>query len=339
MTLFNYCIEYKDRRGANAMSLGNHIRRRRLQLKMSQQELAHALGYKNRSSITKIEKNESDISQARLSSLANILNLSIQELVSGDFSLDMKPNAGVVEESELQKNSLSGTRKCAAVILAGGSRRKNRYNVPYQFVTVNNKPIIIYTLEAFQRHPLIDEIYIVCLEGWEDFLPPYTAEYGITKLKHIIPAGSTGVRSVKSAVEYLTPTLKASDILVIHEATRPFVEPETISNAIVCCRQYGSAITFERLDQLTTFLENENSQKLSYVRSDRLINIQSPELYTFGSLKQAFYETTKTQHLLDETICAVFMYRLNKNLKFCEGTHNNQRIISEEDLRLLEELK
>ena len=203
---------------------------------------------------------------------------------------------------------------------------------------MKDKPIIIYTMEAYQRHPLVDEIYVVCLSGWEDFLPAYAEQYNITKFKGIIPAGERGIQSVKNAVEWLSTSYKATDILILQEATRPFIDSETISSAIRCCKQYGSAVTFTHLEDTTPFLLGKDGKSVTPVDAYSLITIQSPEVYSVGALRFAFQEAAKINHPLTETICSVFMHNLGRELSFCEGNHNNLRIVYEEDLKLFEAL-
>ena len=184
------------------MSLGENIKRRRLEMNLSQQDLADALGYKTRSSIAKIEKDQTSIPHEKLLSLANALQTSIDYLLCGS-QISGEYNSGFLiehNEKNIEPQPLLNRRKCVAVILAGGSRRVNRFNIPFQFVTVKEKPIVLYTMETFQRHPQIDEMYVVCLNGWEEYLPTYAQKYGISKLAGIIPAGETGIKSVKNAV-------------------------------------------------------------------------------------------------------------------------------------------
>ena len=79
--------------------------------------------------------------------------------------------------------------KNIAIITAGGVGSRTHQDIPKQFLTVNNKPIIIYTLEAFECHPNIDEIYVVCLDGWENILTAYAKQFNISKLKKIVKGG------------------------------------------------------------------------------------------------------------------------------------------------------
>ena len=90
--------------------------------------------------------------------------------------------------------------KTIAIIIAGGKGSRMGLDIPKQFVNINNKPVIIYTLEAFQKHPMVDAIEVVCIEGWEDTLKTYCKEYGITKLKWVTLGGSTGQESIRNGV-------------------------------------------------------------------------------------------------------------------------------------------
>lgn len=120
-----------------------------------------------------------------------------------------------------------------AVIIAGGSGQRMHQNIPKQFLTVNEKPVIIYTLQAFQNHPDIDVIAVVCIAGWEHVLQAYADQFDITKLKYIIPGGKNGQDSIRNGVYELEKHYSANDIVLIHDAIRPMVSNEIISDCIV----------------------------------------------------------------------------------------------------------
>ena len=83
-----------------------------------------------------------------------------------------------------------------AMIIAGGSGNRMHQDIPKQFLTVNEKPVIIYTLETFQHHPSIDEIVIVCIEGWEQALWAYVRQFNLTKVISIVKGGDCGQNSI-----------------------------------------------------------------------------------------------------------------------------------------------
>ena len=84
-----------------------------------------------------------------------------------------------------------------ALIIAGGSGTRMHQDIPKQFLTVNEKPVIVYTLEAFQNHAEIDQIAVVCIKGWEQVLKAYANQFNITKLKYIISGGENGQASIR----------------------------------------------------------------------------------------------------------------------------------------------
>ena len=130
-----------------------------------------------------------------------------------------------------------------AIIIAGGRGQRMHQDVPKQFLNVNDKPVIIYTLEAFERHPGIDEIGVVCLDGWDNILLAYAKQYHITKLKWIVPSGQTGQMSIYNGIQEASKRYQSSDIILVHDAVRPMVSQDIISDCIITCQEYGSAIS------------------------------------------------------------------------------------------------
>ena len=100
-----------------------------------------------------------------------------------------------------------------ALLIAGGSGSRMGQSIPKQFLTVNEKPVIVYTLEIFQKHPEIDSIAVVCIEGWESVLQAYANQFNITKMRHIIPGGKNGQESIRNGVYELEKHYLPSDIV------------------------------------------------------------------------------------------------------------------------------
>lgn len=76
-------------------------------------------------------------------------------------------------------------------------------DIPKQFITIEGKPIIIYTLESFQHHPQVDRILVVCKSGWEETMWAYIKEFNISKVKWVITGGSKGQESINNGVQFL----------------------------------------------------------------------------------------------------------------------------------------
>lgn len=130
-----------------------------------------------------------------------------------------------------------------AIIIAGGVGKRMGQKIPKQFININDKPVLVYTLESFQRHPQIDAIELVCLDGWQNVAEAYAKQYGITKLKWIVTGGETGQESIRNGVFNLEGKAAKDDIILVHDGVRPLIDNEVISDVIVKCQQYGNAVT------------------------------------------------------------------------------------------------
>ena len=190
------------------MSIADNIKKRRLELGLSQQELASLIGYRSRSTIAKIEAGENKIPKGKIKKFATALNVTEEYVLKGTAIQNGYVKSGIIERKDKIRNTI-------AVILAGGKSIRNQQNIPNQFINLLGKPVIIYVLEAYQRHPLVDDIYVVCLKNWENILTAYSNQYGIHKLRAIFPAGETGVLSVKNGLEYLN--YADDDIVILQE--------------------------------------------------------------------------------------------------------------------------
>ena len=215
------------------MSVGANIKKRRYELRMSQQELADAMGYSTRSTIAKIESGENDVSQKKLQKFATALDTTVEALISGYAAPSPAPAAEVTDGKRRTRG--------AVIILAGGKVGQNRQNVPTQFVNVHGKPILVYCMDAYQAHPSVDDIYVVCPKGWESIVRADADQYGISKLRGLIPAGGSGVSSLKNALDHIHSKYSVGDTILIQESTRPMVRPETISHLLQSCAERGSA--------------------------------------------------------------------------------------------------
>ena len=122
------------------MSVGDNIKKRRYELRMSQQELANAMGYRTRSTIAKIESGENDVSQKKLQHFARVLETTVEALVSGYTA----PQTVFLPELEVGEQH----GKVAVIILAGGKTGKNNQSIPSQFINVHGKPILVYSMDA-----------------------------------------------------------------------------------------------------------------------------------------------------------------------------------------------
>ena len=304
------------------MSVGANIKKRRYELRMSQQDLADAMGYSTRSTIAKIESGENDVSQKKLQKFATALDTTVEALISG-YTL---PSPDTTEETVAVGKRTRG----AVIILAGGKVGQNRQNVPTQFVNVHGKPILVYCMDAYQAHPSIDDIYVVCLKGWENIVQAYAQQYGITKLRGLIPAGNSGTASLKNALDHIQGKYGVSDTILVQESTRPLVRPETISRLLQACSERGSATAGYSMKEFVQF--TTDGGKAQYIDRDAIIALQSPEAHRLSLLNEIFLKAAGRQHPLTESCLTMLMHALGYTVNFVECPIDNPKLAREEDI-------
>ena len=132
-----------------------------------------------------------------------------------------------------------------ALIFAGGTgKRMGSAGRPKQFLELHGKPIIIHTLEHFDRHPEIDAIAVVCIAGWIDYLKDLLDRFRIKKVRWIVPGGETSQDSTRSGLNAIAADCDPkSTIVLIHDGVRPLISEKLISDNLSSVREFGNAIT------------------------------------------------------------------------------------------------
>ena len=311
------------------MDLASNIRQRRLEMGISQQELADAIGYKSRSTIAKIEMGENDVPVSKLFEIAKALDTKAETLIAGPNSTTV----AVGTEREENARSPKKHSKTVAVVMAGGKSTRNLQNIPNQFINVLGKPVIGYVLDTYQRHPLIDEILIVCLEQWERIVTAYIQQYNIDKFSGFVPAGRTGIQSTYNGYRaILNRSFDAHDTVIFQESTRPFVTEEMITQTLATCKKKGSAIVGERMSDFAQFEIRERDT--ARIDRSRVVSMQSPDAYRLDTLTEIFDEASRKKHTMTESCVGMLLSSLGHNLNFCEGGHYNIKIVRQEDLAI-----
>lgn len=315
------------------MSIGANIRKRRFELKMTQHELAIAMGYRSRSTIAKIENGENDVTHSKLQKFAVVLDTTIDALLSGSDSIALPQDTPTIPTA---LSSTDNRNRNVVLILAGGKSSRNLQNIPNQFITVMGKPVIVYCMESYQKHPTIDDIYVVCLKGWESIVKAYAEQFHITKLRGIIPAGTYGITSVKNGYESIKDNYAPRDIIIIQESTRPMISVELISKLIQSCNALGSANICLPMREHLLFSVAPQSEFL--VDRETTVEVQSPEAYHFEELERIFSLAEKKKHTLTESCGAMLLHNLGEYVNFVEGSVNNVKIIRQEDIAIFQSL-
>lgn len=223
-----------------------------------------------------------------------------------------------------------------ALIIAGGSGARMQQDIPKQFLNVFDKPVIIYTLEAFQRHPNIDAIAVVCIRGWETVLSAYARQFNINKLKHVAPGGDCGQASIRNGVMMLREHYSDEDIVLIHDAIRPMVSGEIISDCIATTQRYGSAITAIPCAEAMLTTQDKTVSTGSYPR-DKLLRTQTPQGFRLGDICRA-HERALREGITNSVASCTLMIELGGQVYFSAGSEKNVKLTTPEDIEVFKAL-
>ena len=206
-----------------------------------------------------------------------------------------------------------------ALLIAGGSGNRMGQSIPKQFLTVNERPVIVYTLEAFQKHPEIDTIAAVCIEGWQSVLQAYANQFNITKLKYIIPGGKNGQDSIRNGVYELEKHYVSEDIVLIHDAIRPMVSADIISDCIRVTREKGNAITVIPCAEAMLQTENGLESVGSYSR-DKLKRTQTPQGFHIGDICN-LHRRALEKGITNSVASCTLKIEMGEQVYFSMGSH------------------
>lgn len=225
-----------------------------------------------------------------------------------------------------------------ALVIAGGSGNRMGQDIPKQFIHVDGCPIIIHTLLAFQKHPDIHSIAVVCLKGWETVLQSYANQFSITKLEHIYPGGNTGMESIHNGIYGLRDDgYAADDFVLIHDSVRPLLSQDIISNNIAVCKEYGYAITGIQCREAILQSDDGFVTRTSIPR-DTLIRTQTPQTFRLGNIISV-HEEAKTKGIVNSVAsCTLIAEVGGRDMHIVPGSEKNIKITTTEDLEILKAL-
>lgn len=223
-----------------------------------------------------------------------------------------------------------------ALIIAGGSGNRMGQDIPKQFINVYDKPIIIYTLEGFQRHPMIDEIEVVCIDGWHDVLWAYARQFNISKLKWVVSGGETGQESIRNGVYNLEGKIGADDIVVIHDGIRPLVDASVLTDVIQKANKYGNGVTSLPYNEQIFIVNPENADTTKqYIPRETLRRVSTPQAYRYGRLDSAYHEAfEKGIGIYGSAYTNTMMVELGETLYFAAGSDKNIKLTTKDDLEM-----
>lgn len=221
-----------------------------------------------------------------------------------------------------------------ALIIAGGKGERTHQGIPKQFLSIYDKPLLIYTLESFEHHPEIDEILVVCLEGWDEILRSYARVYGINKLKSIVNGGSQVQESIYQGIMALKNKYDENTVIIIHDGVRPCINEEIISDCIIKCKEFGSGVSAMPYFGQVFWKKDEISSE-KYIPRDDIMCVHTPQAYHLGKLVWAYEQAEERQIGMGYSAYTnTLMVDLGETVYFSAGSSKNMKITTFEDIEV-----
>ncbi len=226
------------------------------------------------------------------------------------------------------------------LIIAGGVGSRMKARVPKQFMRVNGKEVIFYTLEAFQKNRGIDAIVVVCLKGWRDVLRRGAEEYGISKMLNlpdhgIVLGGDSGMHSLRNGMEYLRDHFDHDSIVIIHDAVRPLISQDIINANIASVIRHGTAVTTVPATEALLEITNDNpDNSTKVVERSTIMRTQTPQSLRLSKFIWAHEEALK-RGITDTVATCTLLVELGEEVHLILGEGTNFKITTQEDVDLM----
>lgn len=218
------------------------------------------------------------------------------------------------------------------ILLAGGVGSRMGSDIPKQFLMVNDKPIIVYTLERFQKNPQIEKIVVVCVREWQDHVMNLVRDYNLTKVEWVTEGGNTGHDSIRNGVFFLKDKIQPEDFIIVHDAVRPILPQKAIDEVIRVAHENGNASSSTVCHPPIVYTDDKKSG-ITDIDREHVMLTASPQVYNYA-LALKCYEKAEEENKHDFTFTSSLLIHYGERVYFAKGTTNNIKITQKEDLAL-----
>jgi len=217
------------------------------------------------------------------------------------------------------------TKTKIALIVAGGKGERMQTDIPKQFIEINGKPILMYTLEKFHRYDAEMSLILVLPAVQIDFWKALCKKYAFDTQHQIIAGGSTRFQSVKNGLD----SIFGPALIAVHDGVRPLVSIETISRCFDKAEAFGTAIPVVDLVDSIRQIMPEGSQS---VDRSAFKQVQTPQVFDSGILKNAYEQDFSTLFTDDASV----VESMGAKIQLVEGNRENIKITTAFDLEMAE---
>ena len=223
-----------------------------------------------------------------------------------------------------------------ALLTAAGTGSRMGQDVPKQFLHVHDKPIIVHTMERFQNNPQVDAIAVATLPTWIDFVWAYAKQFGISKLRWVVPGGATGQESIRNGLNAIAAECPPETTIMVHDGNRPMVDNDIIADSLSVFREHGSAVAVVPCTEVV-FKSSDGKDSHTEIPREVLWRTQTPHTYTLGKLLWA-HEQAKERNLTGMAAMCQLMSRLGENTYFSKGSEKNLKLTTLDDMDIFKAL-
>lgn len=223
-----------------------------------------------------------------------------------------------------------------AVIFAGGvGRRAAVGDLPKQFLTVAERPIIGHTLAVFEEHPQIEAIYVACVADWIDWLTAYVDQAQLTKVRDIVPGGELAQQSIRHALQAAARHWPEDTIVLVHDAVRPIIDAALLSTVISHAERHGNAVACVPAAE-TIVLSEDGESAVELLPRSRSYIAQAPQAFGLGTLRAAHQRYVELDPSYDDVVdSATLMARCGHRVHLVAGSHGNLKVTYPVDVGFL----
>lgn len=218
------------------------------------------------------------------------------------------------------------------ILLAGGVGKRMGGDIPKQFMEVEGKPIIVHTIERFQRNSQIEKIVVVCVKDWIEHLRELIDKYSLTKVEWIVEGGNTGHDSIRNGVFFLKDKIEPGDFVVVHDAVRPILPQKAIDEVLRVAHENGNASSSIVCHPPIVYTEDGKSG-ITDVDREHVMLTASPQVYNYA-LALRCYEKAEQENKHNFTFTSSLLIHYGERVYFAKGTTSNIKVTKKEDLAL-----
>lgn len=227
-----------------------------------------------------------------------------------------------------------------ALLTAAGYGTRMHQDIPKQFLHVENKPVLVYTMEAFQQHPSIDEIIVVTLSSWKDVVWAYAKQFNISKLKVVTTGGLSNQESIYKGLcklrEHLSQQEFENAVVMVHDGNRPLINAEIISDNLAVFKEYGNAVAAIPCTEVV-FESEDGRQSSTAINREKLLRTQTPHTYKLQQLLD-YHEEAISKNITETAASCMLLKELGLPSYFSKGSEENLKITTVDDLKIFKAL-